>query len=766
MRDRTSRTKRFLSELRRRKVYRTGAAYAIGAFAIWQVIDIAGPALGWPEGVLTFFVVATIAMAPVVMALAWVFDIRREREATPVRESGPGRVEESTVATEPGGARRSPAAPRRRPAFAVIGPALIVSAGITWLLWPSESGGLASFEAGDSTLISQCENTTGDPNFDGLLNTALDASIRQSEHVGVFSHDRAQAFAVGYLSREAPVTIDAATASDIAVRLGLKVVIRCSIRRVGDAYVVAASITDPRERVDLDVLQETARGADGILGAIDRLAGRIREELGESLRAVQASAPLAMVSTPSLDALVTYTAGNRAWGRGDREAAHQLFIEALHRDSLFAAAHAALGNYYYWVGDVPRGADEYRKALRDPDRISDRDRLWIEAISASSRGEADRAINLLTTYVQRWPSDAAMWFNLGSAYFRQRDCDNAGLAFSRALALDPSDPSSHINLASCLALVGEADSALVHYERAFAMAPARKLESNLNHEYGQQLVLAGRGEEAEALFRGQLELSPDQQAAARRSLGLLRLRQGRYGEARTLLQDAARQRQVLNQGLSEYRDRLYLAGVLDVLNMRQAERNQVALIDRLMSRMYLSPAWLLRAFRRSLADGDIDASKAILARAEADTIATATADRAAIHAMRAHILAHDANFAGAMEEARLAVENDPGNLFAETVCRVALVADAQEAAIAACETLAQPTQIGLWEATEPGILANYWLGLLYERLGRPVDARERLARFLGFWGDADAGLVHRDWAYQPIDAISNARARLAGLTER
>jgi hypothetical protein len=47
--------RRFLSELRRRKVYQTGAAYAIGVFALWQVIHIVAPAFGWPESVLTFF---------------------------------------------------------------------------------------------------------------------------------------------------------------------------------------------------------------------------------------------------------------------------------------------------------------------------------------------------------------------------------------------------------------------------------------------------------------------------------------------------------------------------------------------------------------------------------------------------------------------------------------------------------------------------------------------------------------------------------------
>ena len=71
---------RFRRELERRKVYRTFAAYAVGAFGAWQVVDIVGPALGWPEAVLPYLVAGAVGSAPIILALAWSFDIRRETE--------------------------------------------------------------------------------------------------------------------------------------------------------------------------------------------------------------------------------------------------------------------------------------------------------------------------------------------------------------------------------------------------------------------------------------------------------------------------------------------------------------------------------------------------------------------------------------------------------------------------------------------------------------------------------------------------------------
>ena len=46
---RTFSFKEFLAELKRRGVYQAGVGYAVGAFVVWQVVDIVGPALGWPD---------------------------------------------------------------------------------------------------------------------------------------------------------------------------------------------------------------------------------------------------------------------------------------------------------------------------------------------------------------------------------------------------------------------------------------------------------------------------------------------------------------------------------------------------------------------------------------------------------------------------------------------------------------------------------------------------------------------------------------------
>ncbi|KPK79020.1 MAG: hypothetical protein AMS25_14025 [Gemmatimonas sp. SM23_52] len=64
-----------MAELRRRRVFRVAVVYAIVAFGILQVADIAFPALRLPEWSITLVVALTLLGFPIAMVLAWAFDI-------------------------------------------------------------------------------------------------------------------------------------------------------------------------------------------------------------------------------------------------------------------------------------------------------------------------------------------------------------------------------------------------------------------------------------------------------------------------------------------------------------------------------------------------------------------------------------------------------------------------------------------------------------------------------------------------------------------
>ena len=65
-----------ISELKRRRVFRALIGYGLAAFAVLQIIEPVMHGLHWPDVVLSYVVVALAAGFPVVMALAWVFDVK------------------------------------------------------------------------------------------------------------------------------------------------------------------------------------------------------------------------------------------------------------------------------------------------------------------------------------------------------------------------------------------------------------------------------------------------------------------------------------------------------------------------------------------------------------------------------------------------------------------------------------------------------------------------------------------------------------------
>lgn len=70
---------RFLSELRKRKVYRAAVTYGAAVFILLQVADLVLPALSEKEWLYRTVVSVSLAGFPVVLALAWIFDLRQGR---------------------------------------------------------------------------------------------------------------------------------------------------------------------------------------------------------------------------------------------------------------------------------------------------------------------------------------------------------------------------------------------------------------------------------------------------------------------------------------------------------------------------------------------------------------------------------------------------------------------------------------------------------------------------------------------------------------
>src|SRR5256712_6717858 len=83
-----------IAELKRRRVFRALVGYAMVGFAVLQVIEPVMHGLRLPDWTLSFVVVALAIGFPVVLALAWIFDVTAGgiERTIPLRPQGLGRL--------------------------------------------------------------------------------------------------------------------------------------------------------------------------------------------------------------------------------------------------------------------------------------------------------------------------------------------------------------------------------------------------------------------------------------------------------------------------------------------------------------------------------------------------------------------------------------------------------------------------------------------------------------------------------------------------
>ena len=258
-----------------------------------------------------------------------------------------------------------------------------------------------AFRERDWVVVGELNNLTGDARFDGALEVALRTSLEQSRHVNLLPEVRVRD-TLRRMDRAGDSTIDRATAAEVALREGARAVLMPTVAEVGGRLRFSVEVIDPANQTT--VYAESAESAvtDGPLESVADVAASVRERLGESLASVGgSSAPLAQVTTPSLDALRAYSLSQEAFARGQLGEAEALLHSALELDPDFALAHSALGRIALGRGDAAGAIAALERALVDPERLGERERLSQTALLAWMRYEPG--------FEDRWRSLAALY---------------------------------------------------------------------------------------------------------------------------------------------------------------------------------------------------------------------------------------------------------------------------------------------------------------------------------------------------------------------
>jgi eukaryotic-like serine/threonine-protein kinase len=322
----------------------------------------------------------------------------------------------------------------------------------------------------DTIVLADFTNTTGDSVFDGTLRQGLSAQLDQSPFLNLLSDQRISE-TLTLMSKPQDARLTKELTREVCLRTSSSATIDGSISSLGTQFVLGLKAVDCRTGDLLAQEQMTATGKEQVLKTLGDAAAKLREKLGESLASVQKyDVPLENVTTPSLEALKSYSLGYQATIlKSDDASAIPFFQRAIRLDPNFAMAYALLGQNYVNLGEPGRSAESTRKAYELRERTSEREKLAIaSSYEQLVTGNLEAARVASELWAQTYPRDYLPHVSLLVIYGSLGSYDKALIAARTALRLNPGSTVNYGNVVAVYLILNRLDEAKATGEEAHA----------------------------------------------------------------------------------------------------------------------------------------------------------------------------------------------------------------------------------------------------------------------------------------------------------
>jgi serine/threonine protein kinase/tetratricopeptide (TPR) repeat protein len=329
----------------------------------------------------------------------------------------------------------------------------------------------------DTIVLADFVNTTGEAVFDDTLKQALSIQLEQSPLLKVLPDQKVSA-TLKLMNRQGNERLTQEVAREVCLRTNSKALLSGSIVRVGNKYLIVLKAVNCQTGDGLGSVEVTAENRDSVLKALGDAGNQLREKLGESLASVEKfNKPLEQATTSSLEALGAYTQGQIAQRiKGDDLESAMYTKRAVELDPNFARAYASLGTAYLNQNQVSLAIENYKKAYDLRDRVSERERFYIEAqYYGNVTGEVVKANQTYAQWIQTYPDDDIPHANLGNDYMELGQYEKGAAETREDLRLTPDDVVGYTNLVNCYLALNRLDEA----KSAFDQAMASKLDAYL-----------------------------------------------------------------------------------------------------------------------------------------------------------------------------------------------------------------------------------------------------------------------------------------------
>jgi tetratricopeptide (TPR) repeat protein len=754
--------------------FRRALLVYLGSVAVVALIAKAATiAIGLPDWVFPGAMIVMALGLPVILFTGYVQRVaRRVLTATPTLTPGGGRQPPGTMATI--ALRASPHVSWKRAsrggiyalgAFAALVVAFMVmrAAGI------GPAGSLLAagkLDRRDPILVADFGVSHADSSVGRVVAEGVRANLGQSSSITLFSPANLSG-ALTRMQRDPATHVDAGLARQIASREGIKAIVTGDVTGLGGGFVIALRLVSADSGNVLASYQTTVNGPSELVDGVDEVTRKLRGRIGESLRSVQTSPPLAQVTTSSYEALRAYTDGARAFdAEHDFPKAIPLLRQAVTIDTGFATAWRKLGTAYANAGYPQSVVDSaVTKAFRLRSRLTENERYLVEGYYFMIGPGHDRAKGIAAYQALLARGDSVYAANnLGVGYSSRRDWATAESYFRMSLSKQSGNMIPLPNLVSVLHTEGKwaaADSFV-----AIGLAQLPNNPALLEMSIGRSFLKGDYGRAERSLDSlDRTTTSPDVRLMTRGDLGMMAIMRGRLAEGELKLREAGAMAHEQGSAGPPIADSIKLV----LLNewFRSDHARSAARLDAAVAALPLSAlpeqdrpyADLATAYARA---GRPDRARAVLAEARqlSDT-ALLRARQPALHTMLGEIALAEGRPREAITEFRAGdrapdgpVNEDPVVVLSQ-IGRAFDLANEPDSAIAAYEQYLQTGYAGR-VGDDFLLLAGIQkrLGELYEAKGDTQRAVSHYAAFVELWKNADPEL-------QP--AVAEVKRRLARL---
>ena len=426
----------FAAEIRRRKVLRVVAIYAIVAWIILQVAEVTFEPLGVPDWGMRAIVVAAIAGLPVSFLLAWIIDIRPEGLIFDLPLWAPG-----------GGKKRT-----KRKSEGIYAIVLAVA-----------------LAGGAYTGVGQFVEDLNAPPSKGMPPPAVPVAARQAPaqaknsiavlafanfdgntESGYFASGLAEEI-LNLLAAIKEIQVAARTSSfrfrdekhdirEVANLLGVANVLEGSVRRSGNLMRVTAQLINGENGFNT-WSQNYDRELNDIFSIQEEIAAAVVNELKIAL-SLDSKQKLQYRPTDNVDAYIYYLEGRgRLRNSIDSDVtrtAGQLFEKALAIDPNFSRAHAGMCEVNLRLFALAKDTEAFQLAETSCNLARELD--------SGVNSEVDMALAIL---------------------YRHRGLyEQSEIQIRKSIAIDPKNPDAYIELAELHDLLGQPQEAEANYLRA------------------------------------------------------------------------------------------------------------------------------------------------------------------------------------------------------------------------------------------------------------------------------------------------------------